>query len=312
METKTITPELAITEFGAHLVKAEIVPEINITDLHALADKAKALVDIDITDDAKMKEVAIVRKELVSARRKIESDGKLARDEHTKINKAILQVQNVLVGILEEDEDRLKEFERQRKEKDMREERLKTLPQRLLLLLLKDIGDTVVVTEDAILDMDDATFLNYVTERQTAKMEADAFAEQARLAEEARKEQEAQRIKEAEDRVRLETEQKAKVEQEAKDNEATAKAKAEIDAKEAEIARMKQEQADRDAEVEHTRLAEVARVEAETQAKEKLESEAKFQQWLVDNKFDAGTDVLDGGGVDVYMYRLVAVYSKEI
>lgn len=272
--TQTIIPELAIQEFEAHLIKAEIVPEIDITELHALATKAKALTDIDITDDAKMKEVAIVRKELVSARRKIEADGLAARDSYNKTAKAIKQVQDTLVSIIAEDEDRLKEFERQRKEKDIREERLKTLPQRKLLL--KGIGGNVEITDDEILLMDDATFLNYVTERQTAKMEADTFAEQARLAEEERKAGEAQRIKDAEDNARAEAEAKVKAEQEAKHQ------------------------------------AEEARVKAAAEEKARLESKKKFQDWLTESGYNSETDKVEDEGLEVVIYRKVAVYSKEI
>lgn len=308
--TQELTPELAISQFETHLIKAEVVPEINITELHALAEKAKALVDIDITDDAKMKEVAVVRKELVSARRKIQSDGKLARDEHTAVNKKIKHVEDFLVNILGDDEDRLKEFERQRKEKDIKEERLKTLPQRQLLL--KGIGDAVVATDDEILSMDDATFLNYVTERQSTKMEADSYAEQARLAEEERKAGEANRIKKAEDRARIEVEAKVKTEQEARDRELEAKHQAEIKAQEAEIARIKQEQADKEAEDKRKQEAESQALQAIEDEKARLASQANYNQWLTNNNYNPATDEIHDSGIDVILYRKVAVYSKEI
>lgn len=307
---ETITPDVAIAQFEGHLKKAEIVPEIDITELHALAEKAKALVDIDIMDDVKMKEVAVVRKELVSYRRKIQNDGLAARDGYNKASKAIKRVEDTLLSIIGADEERLKEFERQRKEKDTKEERLKTLPQRQLLL--KGIGDDVVIANDEILLMDDATFLNYVTERQAAKMEADAFAEQARKAEEERKAGEEQRIKEAEERARIEAENKAKAEAEAKEKEAQAKAQAELDAKEDEIRKMKQEQADKEAEAERQRLAEEARLEAEAEAQAKMEAEVDFQEWLQENGYNPETDIIQDQGLEVVLYRKVAVYSKEI
>ena len=307
---ETITPEVAISHFETHLKKAEIAPEMDITELYTLAQKAKALVDIDITDDAKMKEVASVRKELVSARRKIQADGLSARDYYTKTAKGIKQVEDVLIGIISEDEDRLKEFERQRKEKDIKEERLKSLPQRQLLLT--SIGDGVEVSDDEILLMDDATFLNYVTNRQVAKAEAEAFAEEARQAEQARQEAEKQRIAEAEERARLEAENKAKAEAEARQREADAeiaRLKAEAEAKE--IARQK-EIADAAYRKKQEEEQVAAQIKAEAVAKEKMEAEAKYQQWLCDNNYNPETDIIQDMGIDVVMYRKVAVYSKEI
>lgn len=310
MTQEKLTPEVAIAQFEGHLKKAEIVPEIDVTELHALAAKAKALVNIDITDNVKMKEVATVRKELVSYRRKIQNDGLSARDGYNKASKAIKQIEDILIAIIGEDEDRLKEFERQRKEMDVREERMATLPQRQLLL--KGIGDDVEVSDDEILLMDDATFLNYVTQRQATKMEADEFAEQARQAEETRKAGEAQRIKEAGDKARADSEAKIKAEADAKVKEANDKAQAALDAKEAEINKMKQEQADKaQAEAE----AEEARVKAESEAaanKANMEAQAKYQDWLSSNGYNPETDVIQDTGLDVALYRKVAVYSKEI
>jgi chromosome segregation ATPase len=298
-----LTPELAIVEFEAHLKKAEIVPEINITHLQTLATKAQALVDVDITDNMVMKEVATVRKELVSERRKIQADGKSARDEHTKINKAIKQVEDFLVGILGEDEERLKEYERQRKEMDIKEERQKTLPQRKQLLA--GIGDDVEITDDEILLMDDATFLNYVTDRQSAKVEADRFEEEARQAEEARKEAEAQRIKDAEEKARLDAEERVR-------REAEEKHQAEMKAKQDEIDRINKEKADEEDRIKAEKEAEEARLKDEADAKAKMEAEADYQKWLKDHDYDPATDKIEDTGIDVVMYRKVAVYSKEI
>lgn len=298
-----ITPELAIIEFEGHLKKAEIVPEIDITELHALSVKAQALVNIDITDNVKMKEVATVRKELVGARRKIEADGLAARDSYNKTAKAIKQVQDTLLSIIGADEDRLKEFERQRKEIDIKEERTKTLPQRKLLLA--GIGDTIEVSDDEILLMDDATFLNYVTERQSTKMQADEWAEEARKAEDKRKEDEAARIKEAEEKAAFEATQKAKT-------EATAKHQAELKAKQDEIDRIKQEQNAKLEQEQAMRAIEAAKAQAELEAQQRLEAEAKYQEWLLANNFDWQTDIVQDTGIDIVMYRKVAVYSKEI
>lgn len=303
MKETQLTPELAIVQFGEHLKKAEITPEIDITHLHELSAKAEALVDVDISDDAKMKEVATVRKELVAERRKIQADGKLARDEHTRVNKAIKSVEDFLVGILGEDEARLKEYERQRKEKDEKEKRMETLPQRKQLL--SGIGDDVEVSDDEILLMDDATFLNYVTERQSAKAEADQWEKEAKEAEEKREAEEAQRIKEAEERAQKEAEERVKREAEERHN-------SEMKAKQDEIDRINKEKADAEAKAEADRRAEEARQKAEQEAKEKMEAEENYQQWLKDNNFDPATDRVEDTGIDVVLYRKVAVYSKEI
>jgi hypothetical protein len=307
---RELTPELAIVEFEAHLKKAEITPEIDITHLQALASKAQALVNIDITDDTVMKEVASVRKELVSERRKIQADGKSARDEHTKVNKAIKSVEDFLVGILEADEERLKEYERQRKEMDIKEERQATLPQRKQLLAT--IGDSVEISDDEILLMDDATFLNYFTERQLCKAEAEAFEEEARQAEANRKAAEEQRIKDAEEKAKAEAEARLKAEAEAEANRIEQERQAEIKAKQDEIDRIKREQAEAEARAKAELEAEQARLQAEAEAKARLEAETKYQNWLTENNFDPATDIVQDTGLDIVMYRKVAVYSKEI
>jgi hypothetical protein len=309
-KSEQLTPELAIVQFEEHLKKAEIVPEIDITELHTLAEKAGALVDVDINDEVQMSAVVATRKELVSTRRKIQIDGKSARDEHTRVNKAIKRVEDFLIGILGDDEARLKEFERQRKEKDEKEKRLETLPQRKQLL--SSIGDDVVVSDDEILLMDDAVFLNYVTERQSTKAEADKWAEEARQAEEARKNAEAQRVKEAEERAREKAEAEAKARAEAEVKAAELKQMEALRVKQDEIDRMNREKAEAEARVQAEAETEVARQKAEAEEKSKLEAEANYQTWLRDNNFDPTTDKLDDTGLEIVLYRKVAIYSKEI
>ena len=285
------------------VVTSGITPEIDVTEVYALAEKSKAIKDIDINNDDVMKEVATVRKELVSYRRGIEKDGKAMRDGFNKQAKAVIEIEKSVTNILSSEEERLKSFEKERKEQDLKKSRLESLPQRKAMLAT--ITDGVELSDDDILGMDDSEFLTYVSERQIAFAEVHRLEKEKEEAERKRKEDEDNRVKEAEARAKLEAEARVKAEADARIAEIEAKAKAEADAREAEV------KAKADAEAKEKADAE-AKAKADAEAKAKLESEEKYQSWLKDNNFNPETDVIKDNGLSVVMYRKVATFEREI
>lgn len=302
METNADTGN-EVTLYKNLIITSGIEPEIDVTEVYALAEKSKAIVDIDINDDEKMKEVATVRKELVSYRRGIERDGKAMRDGFNKQAKAVIEIEKSVTDVLASEEERLKSFEKARKEQDLKKARMESLPQRKSLLETMDDG--IRLSDDDILRMDDSEFLTHVSERQIAfaRFQQEAKAEEERikaLEEKAKADAEAKAKAEADARVAA-----AQAEAQAKIAEMEAKAKAEAEAREVEI----KAKADADAKAKAT---EEYRVKAEAEAKAKFESEEKYQTWLKDNNFNSDTDIIKDTGLSVIMYRKVSVFEREI
>jgi DNA repair exonuclease SbcCD ATPase subunit len=240
-------------------------PAIDVTGLYAVAEKAKALVDIDIDDVEQMTQVTSVRKELAEARKATVDFTEAARERSYSIYKGVLEVKNTLLEIITPEEDRLKGFEKALKEQQIRESRLVGLPEKKekLQKLSKDFGGFEIPDDDAILDMDDATFILWFNEQQGIKNEqiANKLAEQqAKLdAEKA----EADRIEKArEEERRLAEERLANEKAEAKRREEEA---------DAEIARLK-------AEAEAKEQARLQAIEDEKAEEKRREEEAKAEE----------------------------------
>ena len=302
METNA-EPENEVVVYKNLIVTSGIEPEIDVTEVYALAEKSKAIVDIDINDDEKMKEVAVVRKELVSYRRGIERDGKAMRDGFNKQAKAVIEIEKSVTGILTSEEERLKSFEKERKEQDLKKSREESLPQRKAMLAT--IIDGVELSDDEILSMDDSQFLTHVSERQIAFAEVQRIEKEKEEAEKQRKADEDARVaKAAED---------AKAQAKADADAAIAKAKADADAQVA-AAKAKADaeaQAKIDSEAKAKADAETKK-KADEDAQAKLESEEKYQSWLKENQFNPETDVVKDTGLNVIMYRKIATFEREI
>lgn len=285
------------------VITSGINPEVDVTEVYALAEKSRAIVDIDINDDEKMKEVATVRKELVSYRRGIERDIKVAGADLKKKYKALNEIGNSVIDILSSEEERLKSSEKEKKEQDIKKAREESLPQRKAML--DTITDGVVLTDDEILRMDDSEFLTHVSERQIAFAEVQKVKDAEKEAETKRKEDEEVRIKQAEAQAKLDAENKAKDE--------ISKVKADADAQVAAVeAKVKADaQAKIDADVKVKEDAE-AKVKADAEAQSKLESEENYQAWLKANNFNPETDKIKDTGLSVIMYREVATFVREI
>ena len=295
METEKITTEVAIAQYKEILTKSEIVPEIDVTELASLAKRANELVVSDITNEAQMSVAKTMRTELSQARIEISKNAKTARDVFTKINRGISSVETVLLGEFEAEENRLKGYELELKAKRLKDERTLMLPVRKERLAIID----VVVADADLVEMDDLTFSNFLSEKQEAVL----IAKKKKEEEDAKIAAAAEQAKDAAEKA-------------AKDAaaETARKHQAELDRVEADKAQVIKDAAEvaRKHEAEKAATAKAlvdAEVAAEAEAK-KLSKERAYKKFLKDNSYDESTDMLERNDDTVTLYRLVATYIK--
>jgi len=284
MEPERITTEIAIGRYQEILTKSDIVPIIDVTELASLAKRASEVVVTDITNEAEMSVAKVMRKELSDARIEISRTAKLARDVFTKINRGISSVETVLLAEFESEEDRLKGYETALKVKRLKDERTLMLPVRRERLSIID----VVVADAELIEMDDLTFSNFLSEKQEAVLIAKK-----------RKEEEDAKIA-------------AAVEVAAA--EAIHKHQSELDRVKIEKAQIIKDGAEvvRKYEAEKAAAAKaLVDFEAATEAAAlKLSKERVYKKFLKDNGYNHASDMLNHNNDTVELYRLVAVYIK--
>lgn len=132
--------------------------------------------------------INVTKNKLVKARIAIAKAGKKARDAATQYNRDVKSYEDSLIAIIEPEEQRLKELEKDIKDYAVKQERLKVLPD--YKQQLASIGDVVEVTDDELLGMDPTAFQAYYNARlgahlQARQAQANAEAEATRLAKEA-------------------------------------------------------------------------------------------------------------------------------
>src|SRR3990167_4226116 len=129
---------------------------------------------LQLTDPANNEQVELAHKkriELRDARVRITKTGKGLREEAVAFQKAAIGKEKELVAIIEPEEARLQAFEDEAEKIRVREERKALLPARRAEL--DAIKDGIAVTDDELLEMDSATFLNYTNHRKAQKNEKD-------------------------------------------------------------------------------------------------------------------------------------------
>lgn len=207
-----------------------------VAELNAIVAETKNITADDLTDP---EQLAIVKKNRIAlgkARVKIEKAGLAARDEANKFNKAVLSYEKSLIAIIKPEEDRLDQIEEAAKALAIRNERLEKLPARKERIEALNLE---VPADDILLEMDSVQFEAFYNECVAKKNENDRI--------------EAQRI------------------QDEKDEADRIKRQAEQDAIDAENARIKKAQDDREAEIK----AEADRIKAEQDARDaELKKEA--------------------------------------
>jgi len=283
METEKITTEVAIAQYKEILTKSDIVPEIDVTELASLAKRASEVVVTDITNEAQMSVAKTMRTELSQARIEISKNAKTARDVFTKINRGISSVETVLLAEFESEEDRLKGYETKLKAKRLKDERTLMLPVRKERLAIID----VVLADADLVEMDDLTFSNFLSEKQEAILIA-------------------KKKKEEDAKIAAAVEVAAA--------QAIHKHQAELDRVKAATAQVIKDAAEvaRKHEAEKAATAK-AKVDAEIAAKaeaKKLSKERAYKKFLKDNSYNQATDMLNHVDDTVTLYRLVATYIK--
>lgn len=278
-----------------------------------MAEEAKGVTAKDFADKVKMALVKTNQLSLRDARVELEKIGKMLRDPHTEFNRKVKAKEEELIAIIEPEEKRLKAIRAEADELAEREARRVALPSRREQI--KEIDDEEVVTDEILLDMNSASFSEYLNALKAGKLEeqrlameeaqrkqAEALAAERKAMEEERAaiEKERQRlahekeVQEAAEKARIEERQRA--EQAAKDEAARQERikMEEIAAKE----RAAKEEAER-LEREKTAAAEKAKQEQEA-----LEAMKKYKNFLAKYEYvDDGTFWIDNDGKTVTLYK---------
>lgn len=269
------------TKFEQELTKFD--PTID--KLQKIAKEASELTVTDFSDKTQVAQVRTKRLELRDIRVSITKTGKALRDDANAFAKAVIAKEKELVAVIEPEENRLEALEDEADRQIELARRRGYLPDRKARL--EAINDGIEISDDELLELDDAGFINYYNSRESARIEAERIkleeekkAEEIRKAEEAvaefqRKEAEAKA--EEERKVKLEAEEKAKRDAEQKRiDEANAKIEAEKRKLEED-----RKQLEHDKEVERVRKEAEERAKKETEeriareAKEKEEAEKR-------------------------------------
>lgn len=247
-----------VNKFDSEL--ANFDPQI--AELTKIANTAREISLTDYLDRSQVKVVHDKRMELKQLRVTIAKTGKALRDDANRFNKAVLDKEKELIGVIEPEEKRLQELEDEADRLAEVEKRKADLPNRKQRL--SEIGDTIEITDEGILDMDDTSFDAYVNQRVANwNIKQKEMLEQQRAeAEEKARVEEAARIK-REEEARIEAEAKAKAEQE------------KIDAQKAKLEEERKKLEDEKRELEHQKELEAARKEAEEKAKKEAAEKAE-------------------------------------
>lgn len=162
----------------------------------ALETMKDQLTSIDVTNRLELENAVKI---LVKARGIIQKQGKSFRDEANAYNKSVLEKEKEYVQIIEPLELDYKQKIISIEKEELRQQRLLVLPQRKSLLeLLKTITQP---DDEILLNLDDASFMTYLMERQTEDKN-NLEKEEARL----------RREKEIADNAKIEAEKRAQIE----------------------------------------------------------------------------------------------------
>jgi len=258
-------------------------------NLEALNELKSTYLQINKED---IEEVTEATKELVKIRRNIEAKGKTYRDEANAFNKKVLTKQKEYIGIIEPLETEFKDILKKEEERQALEARKEMLPNRKNQLSLLKITQP---TDEEILAIEDKDWLEFYNQKFAEHEDAVKKEEEAKI--------EAERQKEREEQIKKEAEERAKKDAE----EALKRAEAE---KEAEIAKIKQGQEDKE---RKEKEAEEARKQAEEAERKKTEANKKYQVWLKENGYTAENkdDFHIENKTDVViLYKKVGIFTK--
>jgi hypothetical protein len=190
-------------------------------ELTQMAEKYKTLTIAGAEDREGYMKVDVARKELKKTRIQIEKDGKLLRAEAVAFQKAVIEKEKELVGLIEPVEVNLAEQQEAIDEEREKLKRMELLPERKEKLAA--IG--IEVDDEFILLMDDlrfSEFYNLENSKYLEEKKRKIEEEQKAAVEKARLEKE-----EAEENIRREKENAERIAKEAEEKAAAEKAKKE-------------------------------------------------------------------------------------
>lgn len=248
-----------------------------VAELNALVLQTKDITATDLTDKSQLEVVKRNRIELKNARVRITKTGKELRDGANKFASAVIAKEKELIAIISPEEERLSDIEEQAKQLEIIEGRKKQLPYRTEKL--NSINDSIEITEEELLTMDDAKFDGYYNQRMSNKNEVDRVAlekqqkeqeeerERIRIAEDERIEKERKAVQEEQDKKQRELDERERLM-----NEEKQRIESEQQAERDRIEREKQVEADRiQREKDIAQAEENARIETENKIKEENE-----------------------------------------
>jgi len=191
----------------------------DVAKLEAMVAVTKELI---VTEkDFENTDIMVVVKEnrliLKSARVEITKTGKSFRENAIAYQKRVIEEEKKLVAIIEGEEDRLEKIEDNAKDYFLRKERYELLPDRMnRLILISNINEIGMLTEEQVLGMDSINFENVINNLTSASLQIDKNNLDKEKIEADLK------IKEQEDRLRKESEEstnKIKEEQDKRESE---------------------------------------------------------------------------------------------
>lgn len=303
-----------------------------VAELQNLVELTK---DISATDLEDKKQIEVVKKNRIAlrdARITISKKGKELREEANAFSKAVIAKEKELISIITPEEDRLKNIEDEAKKIKIQKERLAILPQRIEKL--NSIGDNRETNQEELLEMDDPAFTEYYNQRVADKNEADKLkieqerekqAKEAERLENEKKAQEREKQAREDERKRLEAEQKAEAER--KEREAKEAKEREIKGRVNRLEELGFEFNDKTSEYKHplgfiihdsvvkgenfeVAITQIIKDIQEQEERIRLEKEKRFNEWLDENKFEQGKDLLKDEGDTVKLYKLTSIYKK--
>lgn len=241
-------------------------------ELRALVEVTKKITDIDIDNPDDMKVVRENRIIFRDIRNAIKNTGKAMREDALKYQKLVIRKEKELIEIIEPEEERLKNIEEEAKEKKLRKERFAILPQRRERLAA--IGDSLEVSDEEIIAMDETQFQGYCNKRVADKNEAD----------------------------RIENERKA--------NELKAEQERHKQEKEREEAIENARKEEREREERERKEREEREREREERERQRLLNNQNYQAFLKENGYDGSDEFyLVRAGTEIRLYKKVAIYN---
>lgn len=291
-------------------------------ELQKLADAARAVVVTDFTDKAQLEAVSDARKSLKQARVRITKRGKELREDAIKFQKEVIAKENELVAIIEPEEERLSQIEKDIELAQEKERNKLLLPARVARLTALD--PELKFDDDALNAMSIPQFEEFFTKQQQLKNDrvaAKLAEEQAKVDAEAKRQADEKAAREREEKARADERDRIaredaarikKIEDDAKAEAERVAAKAKADADKI-LADAKAK-----ADAEEKARAEEARKKAEKEAREKAEREKQereieYQTWFNGLTTDKDATYLTERKSDgtVYLYKLLGTFTSK-